>query len=1106
LQTGTAPTSIVAGDFNGDGKVDLAVTNSKDNSVSVFLGNGDGTFQTGVTYAVGSDPLGIAVGDFNNDGKLDLATANHDSNNVSLLYGKGDGTFQIAPGTLAVGSAPIAIVSGDFNGDGRTDLATANADSQSVSVILGSAPGVFLPHLDYSANGAPLSLTKADVNGDGVTDLVVGKDNAVGVMLGNGNGTFGAIQDTTVATGSYYVATGDFNGDGKLDVAITNYQRDTLSILLGKGDGTFQTPMTVDGGAVPSGVIVGDFNGDGNADLAVANDSSTTAPGGVRLLFGNGKGAFQTTTDFATGAGPIAVAWADVNGDGKLDLITANSAAGTVSVLLGNGDGTFQAPVNYLAGVGPDSIQVGDFNGDGHLDIAVTDGGSSSAQGHTVAVLLGNGNGTFQAPSFFNVGMGPAGLAVGDFNGDGKLDIATANMASNTVSILLGNGDGTFQTAKSALAGVNPSAIAVGDFNGDGNLDLAVTDENLQGGAGQVSVLWGRGDGTFRSPMNFFVGAMPTAVVVADVNGDGAPDLIVADSGGLPGSNSGDVSVLLNRGTGTFLAAQHYATNTGTHSVTVADVNGDGKPDIVTADPGADTVSVLLGNGNGVFSAPVSFGVGAHPRFVAAADFNGDGGTDLVTANTGSATFPGQNVSVLLNTQEVASQFEFATATWNAAQSDASITIVVTRTGNLNQSASVQYATSDGTATAGQDYLATEGILHFAPGEITKTFKISLLDDHTVGGANETVQLTLSNPTGGTTLGNPSTSVINIRNVHPPSPGTLHFSAGIYQVNENDGTAVITVTRTGGSDGEVSVHYSTLNGSAVPGQNYTPVSGTLTFESGETSKTFTISLIDDGIFHHDRTIQLELDHPTNGARLSTNRATVMIHETDPFQHCTLQFSASAYSVNETDGTAEITVTRTGDSNGIVTVNYVAFDGTAKAGADYARSRGTLTFAAGETSKTIEIPIFDDHRVEHTESFHIALSNPVGGATLGTTAHAAVNILDNDSALQFSVGKYTVNQSAGTVTLTVNRLDSSSGTVTVHYATSDGSALAGTDYVAAEGDLTFNDGETSKTITITIDTASHPHQASESFFVTLSSPGGESALGTPRKATVVIHNQ
>jgi hypothetical protein len=239
----------------------------------------------------------------------------------------------------------------------------------------------------------------------------------------------------------------------------------------------------------PQSVAVGDFNGDGKQDLVVTD----AATNGVSVLLGNGDGSFQAAQGFAAGYSPDFVAVADVNGDGKPDLVVADAGgyghSGGVSVLLGNGDGTFQAPRTFGAGLHPISVAVADFNGDGKPDLAVANLGGG------VSVLLGNGDGTFQAAQNFAAGSAPESVAVGDFNGDGKSDLVVANNSSSNVSVLLGNGDGTFQAAQSFTTGSGPFSVAVGDFNGDGKLDLAVTNV----GAG-VSVLLGNGDGTFQTP------------------------------------------------------------------------------------------------------------------------------------------------------------------------------------------------------------------------------------------------------------------------------------------------------------------------------------------------------------------------------------------------------------------------------------------------------------------------------------------------------------------------------------------------------------------------------------------------------------------------------
>ncbi len=328
----------------------------------------------------------------------------------------------------------------------------------------------------------PLSVATADFNGDGKLDMVVTNDgsNNVSVLMGKGDGTFQAAVNYPAGTNPTSLTVGDFNGDGKLDLAVANNGTNTVSIFLGKGDGTFQAAVNYPAGTNPTSVAVGDFNGDGKLDLAVANS------GNVSILLGNGDGTFQTAVDYGVGSNPSSVAVGDFNGDGKLDLAVANAdniAIGNVSILLGNGDGTFQTAVNYPTEANSASVAVGDFNGDGKLDLAVASGGTGNFSIGTVSILLGNGDGTFQAAVNYPTKWKSSFVALGDFNGDGKLDLAVSSISSDisispsTVSVLIGNGNGTFQTATDHAAGISPSSIAVGDFNNDGRLDLAVTDK-----------------------------------------------------------------------------------------------------------------------------------------------------------------------------------------------------------------------------------------------------------------------------------------------------------------------------------------------------------------------------------------------------------------------------------------------------------------------------------------------------------------------------------------------------------------------------------------------------------------------------------------------------
>lgn len=357
------------------------------------------------------------------------------------------------------------------------------------------------------------------------------------------------------AGGATYGGTiGDFNGDGKLDLAVVDYDNGAVDVLLGKGDGTFEPEVTYPTGSAPYAVAVGDFNGDGKLDLAVANGCTNCPFGGsVSILLGKGDGTFQTHVDYATGNNPAAIVVGDFNGDGKLDLSVVNTSDSTVGVLLGYGDGTFQAQVAYPTAATAccqGAVGVGDFDRDGNLDLVV-------AAGAGVSVLLGKGDGTFQA----HVDYSGGGAAVGDFNRDGKLDL------TGGASVLLGQGDGTFGAPiNTGAAGGN---TALGDFNGDGKLDMAVAN-NYDGST--ISVLLGKGDGTFQAAVNYGTGSYPTAVMLGDFNGDGRLDLAAAALDA--------VSVLLQTPivalskTSLTFADQLIGTNSPSQTVTVSNTSG----------------------------------------------------------------------------------------------------------------------------------------------------------------------------------------------------------------------------------------------------------------------------------------------------------------------------------------------------------------------------------------------------------------------------------------------------------------------------------------------------------------------------------------------------
>jgi len=515
----------------------------------------------------------------------------------------------------------------DLNGDGKLDVALANwglwhpgSGPQNVTVLLGNGDGTFGKPWNGPNVFAIAGLAAGDVDGDKIPDLVVTHNysDGIGVMKGNGDGTFQAEKSITYATsvGDSLIQLVDLNGDGKLDILTSDWMVGT-AVLLGNGDGTFQPSQSyATSGA--SGYATGDVNGDGIPDIAMSGGG-----GGVTVLLGNGDGSFSPRADLPLGisqADIMSATIADFNGDGKLDIAVAAGQNGSgLAVLLNKGDGSFAAPVfspwrgvsNTLSAHG-----AGDFNNDGHVDLVV--GGEY--------LLLGKGDGTFGAPIRFNMDVLSGPFVVGDFNNDGNPDVVVVGGYGETqpIELFLGNGDGTFQPERRFwnLKSIPGFYAVAADFNRDGDLDLAVT-VNPSG----VAVLLGDGKGNFANPVIYPTDDLPFGLALGDLNKDGIPDLIA--------TTSQNLDVFMGKGDGTFKPYVEYTPAGFPFTVTTGDFDGDGKVDVaLTSTSGLE---LFFGNGNGTFSARVGFMASGGPMF--AADLNGDGIDDILIAGGNGSLF-----------------------------------------------------------------------------------------------------------------------------------------------------------------------------------------------------------------------------------------------------------------------------------------------------------------------------------------------------------------------------------------------------------------------------------------------------------------------------------
>ncbi len=545
------------------------------------------------------------------------STANGTATLADGDYGLASGTLTFAPGQTA--KVMTVLVNGD----------TRNESDESFVVNLSSP------------NGATLGTSQA--NGTIIND---DSDHVHPYVLSiNRTNPAGAT-----APGPSVVYTVTFNEP------VTGVDPPDFSLALSGVTAT--TPVAVSGSGASYTVTISGITGSGTLGLNLVDDNTIRDANGNALIQQSAPASFGAVIPYPAGNSPNAVVPADLNGDGKIDIVVANLSDDTVSVLLGLGDGTFGTQTTFAAGNTPRWAAGADFNNDGKLDIV-----TANFDDNQVSVLLGNGDGTFGSPTAFAAGTSPIRVTAADINSDGKPDLLVANSGVTYVSVLLGNGNGTFPAPSNVTVGSSPQSVAVTDLNGDGKQDLVTANYLSQ----DASVVLGNGNGTFGSPTSYPTGGgIPAYALVADVNGDGKGDLIVADF------ITSEVKVRLGNGDGTFAAQTTFAdTGSTTVFVAVADINGDGKADLITANSSGDTLDWMLGDGNGTFATRVMFPIGATPRCVVVADLNGDSRLDLISdnvvaLNNADGSFTGQVYTIEAVASVVATRLFYKGSTkWN---------------------------------------------------------------------------------------------------------------------------------------------------------------------------------------------------------------------------------------------------------------------------------------------------------------------------------------------------------------------------------------------------------------------------------------------------------
>ncbi|HSQ01148.1 MAG TPA: FG-GAP-like repeat-containing protein [Candidatus Dormibacteraeota bacterium] len=575
-----------------------------------------------LSFPIGGMPYDLLVLDLDGNGTLDLLTTNFDAGTISVLLGDGHGDFLPLDDQIA-SSAPSQVATGYFNDDEFLDLVISEGEGDWVNIMLGNGDGTFQSPRQSPCSHDPAGVVVADMNHDDRADIVVSiaseSGGEVNVLLGNGDGTFSfdPVEHVRRLMGpSYGIKVGRLDGDDNLDVAAVTTDGQ-LAILLGDGTGHLSRPVSQPTGMQPLRLALADLDGDGPLDIITADSGSDQ----LTLFRGDGLGAAALVGSTAVGQAPQAVAIRDMDGDTLLDAITANTTSGDLSLVPGRPGGVFGTARHFVSPLRPFAVGSGDFDGDGHLDLVSA---NAASFGSELVVLLARPGG-FTAAESLLPGSTVRDLSPGDLTGDGLADLLVASANDGTIALLAARAGGGFESPRTIATGIDASFVRSADVDGDGRLDVLACDQEQP----DLHVLLARPDGSFAAPQQSELPGPAIAIAIGDLDRDGLPDVVATGRSGL------SVGVLFSNGDGTFTVAPTLPLSGEAAGVALGDFDGDGRLDIAAGNVRTGSITIFRGAGSRQFLPPEPVETGLGPFAVAAADIDGDGFDDLAALTSG---------------------------------------------------------------------------------------------------------------------------------------------------------------------------------------------------------------------------------------------------------------------------------------------------------------------------------------------------------------------------------------------------------------------------------------------------------------------------------------